>query len=74
MIASTQKTITEIFTFIAVLIFKLSSREILFINTKDHRNCEKVGYFLRKEQTSRVNYCKVKNSSNAKFLGYFRNT
>ena len=39
MIASTQKTITEIFAFIAVLIFKLLSREILFINRKDNRNC-----------------------------------
>ena len=39
MIASTQITNTEIFAFIAVLIFKLMSREVLFINKKDNRNC-----------------------------------
>ena len=39
-IASTLKiTNTEIFAFIAVLVFKLSSREVLFINRKDNRNC-----------------------------------
>ena len=38
MIASTQVTNTEIFTFIAVLVFKLLSREVLFINRKDNRN------------------------------------
>ena len=48
MIASTQITNTEIFTFIASLVFKLLSRKVLFINRKDYRNCEKVGYFLRK--------------------------
>ena len=39
MIASTQITNTEIFAFIAVLIFKLLSRKVLFINRKDNRNC-----------------------------------
>ena len=39
MIVSTQVTNTEIFTFIAVLVFKLFSRRILFIDTKDNRNC-----------------------------------
>ena len=34
MIASTQITSTEIFAFIAVLVFKLLSREVLFINKK----------------------------------------
>ena len=48
MIASTQITNTEVFAFIAVLVFKLMSRKVLFINRKDNRNCEKVGYFLRK--------------------------
>ena len=38
-IASTQITNTEIFAFMAVLVFKLSSREVLFINRKDNRNC-----------------------------------
>ena len=40
MIASTQITNTEIFAFIAVLVFKLLSREVLFINRKGkNRNC-----------------------------------
>ena len=37
MIASTQTTNTEIFAFIAVVIFKLLSRKV--INRKDNRNC-----------------------------------
>ena len=48
MIASTQKINTEIFVFIAVLVFELLSRKNLFINIKDNRNCLKVGSFLRK--------------------------
>ena len=28
-----------IFAFIAVLVFKLISRKVLFINRKDNRNC-----------------------------------
>ena len=39
MIPSTQKTNTEIFAFIAVLAFKLSSRKILFIIRRGNRNC-----------------------------------
>ena len=39
MIASTQITNTEIFTFIAVLDFKFLSHKVLFINRKDSRNC-----------------------------------
>ena len=39
MIASTQITNTEIFAFIAVVVFKLLSLEVLFINIKDNRNC-----------------------------------
>ena len=38
MIASTQKTNTETFVFIAVLVFKLLSRKSLFLNRKDNRN------------------------------------
>ena len=41
-IASTQIKNTEILAFIAVLIFKLLSRKVLFINRKDSRNCLKV--------------------------------
>ena len=39
MIASTQRTNTEIFTFVAVLVFKLLSSEFLFLNREDNRNC-----------------------------------
>ena len=39
MIASTQITNTEVFVFIAALVFKLLSRKVLFINRKDNRNC-----------------------------------
>ena len=38
MIASTQVTNTATFTFIAVLVFRLLIRKILFINKKDNRN------------------------------------
>ena len=47
MTASTQITNTEIFAFIAVLVFKLLSRKVLFINKKDNRNCLKVDYFCK---------------------------
>ena len=39
MIASTQITNTEISAFIAVLVFKLLSRKVLFINRKESRDC-----------------------------------
>ena len=39
MITSTQITNTEIFAFIAVLVFKLMRCKALFINKKDNRNC-----------------------------------
>ena len=39
MIASTQIKNTGIFILIAVLVFKLLSRKVLFINRKDKRNC-----------------------------------
>ena len=38
-IALTQLTNTEIFAFIAVLVFQLLSLKVLFINRKDNRNC-----------------------------------
>ena len=44
MIATTQIKNTEIFAFIAFLVFKLLSRKVLFINRKYNRNCQKVGY------------------------------
>ena len=39
MIVSTQITSTEIFAFIAVIVFNLLSGKVLFINRKDNRNC-----------------------------------
>ena len=39
MIASTEIANTEIFALIAVLVFKLLSRKVLFINRKDNRKC-----------------------------------
>ena len=39
MIASTQLTSTKSFVFIAVQVIKLLSREVLFTNRKDNRNC-----------------------------------
>ena len=48
MIFSTQIANTETFAIIAVLVFMLLNRKVLFINKKDKRNCYKVGYFLRK--------------------------
>ena len=39
MIAPTQRTNTEIFAFTSLLVFKLLSRKVLFINKKDNRNC-----------------------------------
>ena len=39
MIVLTQITNTETFAFIAVLVLELLGRNVLFINTKDNRNC-----------------------------------
>ena len=39
MITSTQTTNTEIFAFGAILVFKLLSGIVLFINRKDNRGC-----------------------------------
>ena len=38
MIASTQMINTEIFAFIAVLVFKLMSRKVVFMSRKNNRN------------------------------------
>ena len=48
MIASTQIANTEIFASVDVLVFKLLSLKVLFINRKDNGNCKNVCYFLRK--------------------------
>ena len=39
MIASTQIKDTEVFASEAVLVFKLLSRKVLFMNIKNNRNC-----------------------------------
>ena len=39
MITSTQIRNAEIFAFIAVVVSKLLSRKVLFINRKNNRNC-----------------------------------
>ena len=38
-IALSRLTNTDVFTFIDVLVFKLLSRKVLFINRKYNRNC-----------------------------------
>ena len=48
MIISTQISITEVFVFLTVLVFKLLSRKVLFINRKDNRNCWKVRILFKK--------------------------
>ena len=48
MIASTQITNTEIFVFIAVLVFKVLSRKVLFRNRKDNRKCLKSWILFKK--------------------------
>ena len=39
MIGSAQIKNTEFLTFIVVIVFKLLSHKVLFINRKDNRNC-----------------------------------
>ena len=39
MLVSTQITNTEILTFVVVLVFKLLSCKVLFLDRKDNRNC-----------------------------------
>ena len=45
MITSTQVTKTETFAFIAILIFKLFGRKVLFINRKTIETVKKQTYF-----------------------------
>ena len=61
MIVATQITDTEIFAFITVLVIKLKSCKVLFINTKDKRNRYKIGYLSRKLQILQINYSKIIN-------------
>ena len=70
MIALTKIISTEFFAFIAVLVFQLLSRKVWFKNKKDNRNFQKVDYFSRKQEISRVSYCKTIDNWNTKFSGY----
>ena len=63
MIASTQIANTEILALMAVLVFKILSRKVLFINRK--------GKLLFKKITNFLGYRKAINSWNAKFSGNF---
>ena len=47
MIASTQITSAEVFAFIAVLVFKLSSRKLFFVNKRQYKLL-KIWHFFRK--------------------------
>ena len=81
MIASTQITNTEIFTIIAVLVFKLLSRKVLFTNRKDKKKLLKSRLLFKKiaNSTGKLlqNYKLIINWSyklkfgNAKFSGCF---
>ena len=70
MIVSKQIANTLMFEFIAVVVFNLLSRKVLFRNRQNDRNCEKVGYFFKKIPNFTVNYCKIINSWDGKFSGY----
>ena len=72
MIAPTQATIIEIFAFIAVLVFQLLRRKVLFKKTEATiKTVEKQATFLRKQQISQINYCKIIDGWNQKFSVYF---
>ena len=60
MIASTQITNTEIFTIIAVPVFKLLSRKVLFTNRKDKKKLLK----------SRLLFKKIANSTGKLLQNY----
>ena len=60
MIASTQITNTEIFTIIAVLVFKLLSLKVLFTNRKDKKKLLK----------SRLLFKKIANSTGKLLQNY----
>ena len=62
MIASTQISNTEIFAFIAFLVFKLSSRKGLFINRKGNRNLKNRLLFKKTVNFTGKYYCKIINS------------
>ena len=67
MVASTQTTKTEIFAFIAALVFKLLSRKVLFTNRKDDRKLLKSRLLFKKiaNFTGKLlqNYYKFENVS-----------
>ena len=63
MFTSTHIANIEIFAFIAVAVFNLLSHKVLFINNKKTiETVKKQATFLKNQQTSWVNYCKMMNS------------
>ena len=76
MIASTQITNTEIFAFIAVLVFDLLTRKAFFINRKDNKNCLSLHERCPNTQIHGVNlriqskYRKIRTRNNSVF-GHF---
>ena len=63
MSASTPITNIEIFVFIAVLVFKLLSREVLFINRKDNKINKKQATRLLRLLSSTLLFKKITNFS-----------
>ena len=63
MITSTPITNSEIFVFIAVLVFKLLSREVLFINRKDNKINKKQATRLLRLLSSKLLFKKITNFS-----------
>ena len=48
MTVSTQTTCTKTFAFLVVLVFKLLSHKILFVNRKTMETVKKISYFFKK--------------------------
>ena len=73
MIVSVQIIInTEILAFIAVLVLKLFSRAVLYINKKNNINCHKVGYLFKKIATFTGKLLQLKAGRMRNFRDTFR--
>ena len=70
MIASTQKTNTEIFAFKVGLVFKLFSREVLIVKDKRQYKLLKMSLLFKKTASFTDKLLQIINSWKAKFLGY----
>ena len=67
-IALAQTTNIETFAFIAPLVFKLLRRKLAYKQLRQQKLL-KSGVLCKKQQISRINYCKIRNGLNAKFPG-----